>query len=249
MLIDVHAHLDFSQFDEDREKVIEKARKENIKIITSGMGPKSIKKTIAMIEKYDNLFATFGSLPEELNQDVIEETINLIKKNRDKIVGIGEVGLDYYWMKDKSKRKVEIENFHKFIELANELSLPLVIHSRDAEQEVIRIIKEKDINALLHCFSGSVEQAENAVSFGCLISIPTNIIYSKQKQILAKKIPLESIVLESDAPFLSPIPKTRNVPVNIKLSVEKIAEIKNVDLERVGKITTRNAIEFFNLKL
>lgn len=249
MLIDAHAHLDFSQFDEDREKVIEKARKENIWIITSAVDPKSIKKTIAMMEKYDNLSATFGSKPEEFNGEIIEETIQLIKKNRDKIVGIGEIGLDYYWVKEKDKRNEEIKNFHKFIDLAKELSLPLVVHSRDAEEDVIEILKGGDIKTILHCFSGSVEQAKEAISFGCLISIPTNVVYSKQKRKLVEEIPLENIVLETDAPFLSPVPKTRNVPANVKLSAEKIAEIKKVDLKLVEEITTKNAIKFFSLKL
>ncbi|MCK5344010.1 MAG: TatD family hydrolase, partial [Candidatus Heimdallarchaeota archaeon] len=223
MLIDTHTHLEFPQFDNDRNEVIKKANEENIQIINSGMGPDRIQKTLEIIEEHDNVFATFGLSPQEFDEKIIGETIALIRKHRDKIVGIGEVGLDYYWVKDADERKKEIENFKKFIELSDELNLPLVIHSRDAEEDVIDMLEksaksgESGKAALMHCFSGSVEQAERAISFGCLISIPVNIIYSKQKQRLAREIPLESMVLETDAPYLAPVPRTRNEPVNIKL--------------------------------
>jgi len=249
MLIDVHSHLDFEQFDNDREEIIENAKKENCYMITCAVGPKSIGKTLEILENHDNVFATFGSMPEEFNNDTIEETIKLIRKNKDKIVGIGEVGLDYYWVKEDDKRELEKENFQKFISLAKELSLPLVIHSRDAEKDVMEILKKETVKAMLHCFSGSVELAKDAISFGCIISVPTNITYSKQKRALVKEIPLESIVLETDAPFLSPVPKTRNEPRNVKISAEKIAEIKKISFREVAETTAKNAVEFFNLKL
>ncbi|MEM2917885.1 MAG: TatD family hydrolase [Candidatus Altiarchaeota archaeon] len=248
MLIDVHAHLDFEQFDNDRDKVIEKAKAEEIFIITSALGPESIKKTVRILEKHKNIFASFGFAADEFNSKKIDETIKLIKKYKKRIVAIGEVGLDYYWVKDNEKKKLEMENFQKFISLAKELSLPLVIHSRDAEKDVIEVLKEENIKAMMHCFSGSVELANEAIKIGCIISIPTSIIYSKNKKILAEKIPIEKIVIETDAPFLSPIPKTRNVPTNVKFAAEKIAEIKKIPLENVTEITTKNAIEFFNLK-
>ena len=247
MLIDTHTHLDFPQFDNDRNEIIKKAEQENILIITSAMGPDRIKKTLEIIEKHDNIFATFGLSPQEFDEKIIKETIALIRKHKDKIVGIGEVGLDYYWIKDSEKRKKEMENFKIFIELSDELKLPLVIHSRDAEGGVICELEKSGKPALMHCFSGSKEQAERAICFGCLISIPTSIIYSKQKQRLAKDLPLESMVLETDAPYLSPIPKTRNEPVNVKLSAEKIAEVKNIDLEVVEETTTKNAGNFFGI--
>ncbi len=249
MLIDVHAHLDFEQFDADRNEMIEKAAKEGFYIITCAVGPERIKKTLQILEKHKNIFATFGSMPEEFNNDTIEETIKLIRKNKDKIVGVGEVGLDYYWVKEEDKRELEKENFYKFISLAKELSMPLVIHSRDAEKDVIEILKRENMKAMLHCFSGSVELAKEAISFGCIISVPTNITYSKQKRALVKEISLESIVLETDAPFLAPVPKTRNEPRNVKVSAGKIAEIKKISFEEVANITAKNAVEFFNLKL
>ena len=180
-----------------------------------------------------------------MDKEKVDERIALIKKHRNDIVGIGEVGLDYYWVKEKEKHNIEKENFKKFISLSNELSLPLVVHSRDAEEDILQILKDACKKAILHCFSGTVKQALDAISFGCLISIPASIMYSKQKQKLAGELPLESMVLETDAPYLSPVPKTRNEPVNIKLSAEKIAGIKGVDVEDVKKITTSNAKGFF----
>jgi len=249
MLIDTHTHLDFPQFDSDSDEVIRKATEEGILIINSGIGPDGIERTIKLIEKYDEIFATLGLSPQEFDPGVIDETIRLIRKYRSRIVGIGEVGLDYYWVKDPKKREAEVENFGKFISLGKELKLPLVVHSRDAEQDTIKKLKEENIPALLHCFGGTPELANDAISFGCLISIPTSIVYSKRKQTLADKITLESMVLESDSPFLAPVPRERNTPSNIKISAEKIAEIKGVSRKEVEEITTKNTREFFNLKL
>jgi len=249
MLIDVHAHLDLPQFDSDRGEVIERARREEILVINSGMGPEGIEKTISLSKKYDNVFATLGLSPREFRKGVIDKTKELIRRYRNEIVGIGEVGLDYYWVRDSSSRGRELENFDEFIELSRELNLPLVVHSRDAEGDVIDRLKKEDLPVILHSFSGSPEQAEVAVSFGCLISIPVSLVYSKRKQKLVENLPLESMVLETDAPYLSPIPKTRNEPVNIKLTRDEIAKIKNIDRDIVEDITTKNAKKFFDLKL
>jgi TatD DNase family protein len=249
MLIDVHAHLDFPQFDSDREHVIECAREAGIIIVNSGMGPSSIEKTLDLARNHDNVFATLGLSPQEFNQETIENTLALIRKHRADILGIGEVGLDYYWVKDSSDRRREIVNLGLFIELSKSLSLPLVIHSRDAEGDVLKVLEENDVRALLHCFSGSFEQAEVAISLDCLISIPTSVVYSKNKQGLVERLPLESIVLETDAPYLSPHPKMRNEPKNIILSRDKVAEIKGLDKHAVEETTTENAIRFFDLKV
>jgi TatD DNase family protein len=249
MLVDVHAHLDFPQFDSDRGAVIERARDEGIFIVNSGLGPEGIVKTISLAGEYDNISATLGLSPQEFRGEVVDETRRLIREHRDEISGIGEVGLDYYWVKDSAGRGRELEVFNMFIGLSQELNLPLVVHSRDAEVDVIQRLREEDIPALLHSFSGGLRQAEEAVSFGCLISIPISVNYSKNKQTLAENLPLESLVLESDSPFLSPEPKTRNEPSFIRLSRDKIAEIKDVDREIVEEVTTRNAKDFFGLKL
>ncbi len=247
MLVDVHAHIDFSHFDQDRDEVIKRAEKEKILIVTSGMGSGGMKRTLELAERYENIFATLGVSPTEFDEKEIEDCINLIRDNRDKIIGIGEVGLDYYWVKESEKRKHEMKNFKRFIELSNELDLPLVVHSRDAEEDVIKMLRDFDTGAILHCFGGSVKLAEEAVMSGSLISIPTSVVYSKQKQEMVREIPLKDLVLETDAPFLAPVPRTRNEPINLKLSVQKIADIKGVDIAVVEDTTTENAKRFFNL--
>jgi len=249
MLIDVHCHLDFPQFDRDREDVIKRAMNDEIIMINSGIGPDSIRNTLKLSKQYENIFATFGLSPYELNEDMVDETIKLIKRNRNEILAIGEVGLDYYWIKNRKEREKERENFERFISLADELNLPLIIHSRDAERDVINILEKEDIPVILHCFGGSIKDAEKAVSLGYLISIPTSIIHSRHKQMIAEKIPIESIVLETDAPYLSPRKGVRNEPLNIKMSVKKIAEIKALTTEMVEIITTENAKDFFNLEI
>jgi len=248
MLIDVHAHLDFPQFDADRDEVIRRAKGEGVIIVNSGLGRTGIKKTLEIIEKHDNVFATLGLSPREFGEDEIEGTIKLIRENNGRIVGIGEVGLDYYWEKDAGNRRLEAENFARFIELSEELRLPLVIHSRGAEEETVRMVDSAGIKALLHCFGGTAEQAEDAAERGHLVSVPVNVVNSKQKQVLAKALPLESLVLETDAPYLAPVPKSRNEPANIKMSAEKIAHIKGMDTDTVANVTTQNARKFFGLK-
>ena len=247
MLIDVHAHLDFSQFNADRDGVIMRARDEGVIIINSGLGTTGIKKTLTLIEKYDNVYASLGLTPTEFGKTEIDETIELIRQNREKIVAIGEVGLDYYWVKDKDKRAQQIINFQRFVDLSHELRLPLVIHSRDAEEDLLKILKEQNIKALMHCFGGDAVLATEAVKDGHLISIPANLAHSKQKQAVVKVVPLESLVLETDSPYLSTVPKARNEPVNIRKTAEKIAEIKGVDYGVVEAATTANAKKFFSI--
>jgi TatD DNase family protein len=248
MLVDVHAHLDYSKFDSDRDEVVGRAKAAGVLTITSALGPEGIGKTLLLLERYDELKATFGLAPTELASDVIAETRRLIREHRKSIVGLGEVGLDYYWVKELNRREEERVNFKSFIELAQELHLPLVIHSRDAEEDVLRILEENGVRALLHCFSGSVESALDAASFGHLISIPTSVVHSSGKQRLAKALPIESMVLETDAPYLSPQPKTRNEPANITVSCEKIAQLKGIMPDVVASATSQNAVKFFDLK-
>ena len=247
MLIDTHTHLDFEQFDKDRGAVIKKAKEADVAILNSFVGAaEGVEKSLGLAKQYD-VYTTVGLSPTELDGEKVDERIKLIRKHKSDIVGVGEVGLDYYWVKEKEKHRIEQENFKKFILLSDELSLPLVIHSRDTEEDVIMMLRDANKRAILHCFSGTVKQAFNAISFECLISIPTSIIYSKKKQKLVEELPIESMVLETDAPYLSPVPKTRNEPANIKLSAEKIAGIKGVDTSDIEDITTSNAKEFFNI--
>jgi TatD DNase family protein len=248
ILFDVHCHLSFPQFDGDRDEVIKRASQQGIQMINASVSVEEIPKARELASKHENVYWTLGLSASETNTEKVEETIQAIRENRKHVIGIGEVGLDYYWIKDETLREIERKNFERFIQLAVELNLPLVVHSRDAEEDCINMLEKHGKKALLHCFSGSIQQAEKAIKFGCLISIPTNVTHNKQKQNLAESLPLKALVLETDAPYLSPTPKTRNEPVNIKKSIEKIAELKKVGEKEVEEATTINAKRFFDLR-
>jgi TatD DNase family protein len=247
MLIDVHAHIDYEQFDLDRPEIIKRAKSEDILIINSGLNVEGGKKTLDLSREFDNVYATIGLPPTEILDEDVNNVIELIEEYKDEIVAIGEVGLDYYWVKEEEKRKKEIKNFRKFIELSKKINLPLVIHSRDAEDDTLKLLDEYHIKALLHCFGGDAKKAVEASEKGHLISIPANLVKSRVRQEVVKAVPLESLVLETDAPYLAPVPKTRNEPVNIKITAKKIAEIKNIDYSVVEETTTRTAKKFFNV--
>jgi len=247
MLVDCHCHLAFDQFDSDRELVVRRARDENILIVNSSVGPEEAEAALNLTKKYENVYWTLGLSASELEAQKVAETVNLIKKHRKEVIGLGEVGLDYYWVKDEKDQQTERHHFKEFIELSIELDLPLIVHSRDAEEDCITILRKYGKPALFHCFSGSLKQAEDAVSLGCLISIPTNVVYVKSRQRLARDLPLKSLVLETDAPYLSPTPKTRNEPVNVIKAAEKISTIKKITPEDVAQQTTENAKRFFRL--
>ena len=247
MLIDVHSHIDFPQFEEDRAEIIKKAASEGIWIVNSGLGIEGGKKTLDLSREYENVYASVGLQPTEISDEVVNEVLAFIESNKEEIVAIGEVGLDYYWIKEAATREKEEKNFRKFIELSKKLNLPLVIHSRDAEAETLKLLDEYNVKALLHCFGGDEKLATEAAGKGHLISIPTTIVNSKMKQDVVKALPLESIVLETDAPYLSPVPKARNEPANIKVTAQKIAEIKKAEAWLVAEETTKNAKKFFRL--
>lgn len=247
MLVDCHCHLTFPDFDSDRRRVIKEAARQEVLIINSSVSPSEVENSRKLAEAYYNVFWTLGLSASSLEADLVEETIELVSKHREAIVGLGEVGLDYYWVKDEEGRRKEMDAFKKFIEVSIDFSLPLVVHSRDAEEDCLRILDEYGKCALLHCFSGSVEQALSAASAGHIISIPANVTYVKSRQKLAKDIPIESIVLETDAPYLAPTPKSRNEPVNVGKACEKIAELKGVSRDYIAEKTTENARKFFEI--
>jgi len=240
-LIDTHAHLDFAEFDSNREAVIARATKEGVGIVNCSLNREGWDKVKGL-----DLYHSIGSTPYHL-EDFVPQ-YKLIDENADKIVAVGEIGLDYHWIKEKEKREQEVDNFLKLLKLAKEIDKPVLIHSRNAEKPALDILeKERVEKAIMHCFSGSMEEALRAIDLGYLISIPTNLVRSKQKQEFATKLPLDSIILETDAPYLSPEPDTVNEPVNVVQSARKIAELREIPLEEVEKTTTKTAKEFFRI--
>mgnify|MGYP000512910464 CR=1 FL=1 len=243
-MIDVHCHLNDEAFDEDREDVVKRARERGVTIIDSGTSHEEDLKSLEISKKYDNVYSTLGFDPLLVDVREAEKVIELVKEKKKEIVGIGEVGLDYY-EKNKEKRKVQAEIFGMFIDLSKELKLPLVVHSRWAPKQVLEILEEKGAKSVvLHAFPGNEKEAKRAIEDGYFISIPTSVLYSKQKQLMAKIVPLKNMVLETDSPIFW---KGRNEPVNVIRAAEEIARIRGIDLNEVMDWTTRNARKVFKI--
>jgi len=234
--------LDFTEFDNNRKEVISRATNEGVSIVNCSLKPESFEK----VKGFKELYHSIGCSPFRLEEFEIQ--YKLIVENADLIIAVGEIGLDYHWVKETDGRNKEKEYFKKLLKLAKEIDKPVLIHSRNAEKVALDILEEQRVEkAIMHCFSGTMDDALRAIDFGYLISIPTNIKRSKQKQGFAKKLPLDSIILETDAPYLAPEPDTINEPVNIVQSARKIAQLKGIEYEEVAKTTTKSARNFFKI--
>jgi TatD DNase family protein len=246
-MIDVHCHIEDEVFDKNREKIIENAKNAGVKaIITSGLGYNSAIKALSISDgKY--IFLSIGLPPYDLSD--FNKVIYFIEKNIDKIIAIGEVGLDYYLGRENT-REEQLKCFKFFIKLAKDYDLPLIVHSRSAGKYAIEtLINEKAEKVVLHAFDGKAKYALKGIEYGYYFSIPPSIVRSKQKQNLVKILPIDFLMLESDSPVLGPIANEINEPKNIIFSVNKIAEIKNLPIKKVIEITTNNAKKVFNINI
>lgn len=248
MLIDVHCHLTAPEFEGRGKEIIEKSVEAGVKaIITSGLGYEDGLKAL-QISDYRIVYPSLGMSPYML--EGYEQVMELIRMESKRIVAIGEVGLDYWYVKDGEGRDRQKRVFREFIELSKELDLPLVIHSRSAGKYALEILFEmKAERVIMHAFDGAAKYAVRAVERGYMFSIPPSIARSQQKRNLVKRIPLENLLLESDSPVLSPIAGQINYPWNIIVSAEWIGRIKGTSVEKVIEITGRNAVEILDLKL
>ncbi len=251
-MIDSHCHIETM---ENPGGVLEEALKRRMKaVVTSPQDMKEAESAFGLQEKYpDFLFVCLGFHPTGLgsySSDYVENYISFIKTNRNRIVGIGEVGLDWYWVKDETKRNESKTAFVRFIHLAQELELPLVIHCREAYEDVFSILKENNATrVMMHCFSGTEEHLRTVLSRGYFISLATNVCYTKKHPRLAEQTPLEQMLPETDSPFLNPSDpkKPENRPWNILESAKVIGKMKNVSPEHIIEVTAENARRFFGL--
>ncbi len=252
MLIDTHAHLDLEDYENDLVEVINRARKNQVeKIITIGASLEGSKKGPELAKKYEGVYAAIGIHPEEaLVLD--EEVLNLFRKiaQSKKVVAIGEIGLDYHAGSVSKEKQIEV--FEKQLSLAIELKLPVILHIRDAFENVMNILSKYDWHknkAVIHCYSSSYKKVSSIIEKGLFISYTGLITYDIGSCKAVEATPLDRIMIETDAPLLAPEPYRgeRNEPAYIKYVAEKVAEIKGVSFEEVAKITTNNAIKFFNL--
>jgi len=248
MLIDVHCHLDFEQFDKDLPSVIKRAEDNGfVAIISNGTDLKRNKKVLDISKKYKIVKPAFGLYPieaETISKKDLDENLKFIEKN--KPVAIGEVGLDLYYGKNLEKQK---EVLTILVKLAKKLNIPIIIHSRKAEQETIELLeKNKAEKVILHCFCGNAELTKRAQDLNYFFSIPTSIVKSKTFRKLAKRAQLNKILTETDAPFLSPYQGKRNEPSFIKETVKKISEIKKLPEKQIEKEIYNNYKKLFSIK-
>lgn len=249
-VIDSHCHLDFKQFNKDREQVLERARNSGVEhMINSGVDFSTNQRSLELAKKYDFISVTLGLSPntlEGLNEADLNRLLAQIKDNAGQAVGIGEAGLDYYHTKDATVREHQAQVFRKVIDLAGSLNLPLVIHSRDAEQQALDMVKHLE-KVVFHCYSGTLTTMKEAIDRGFYISIATNLCRSGRHQILARNVDLNHLLVETDSPFLSPR-KGRNEPCFVQDSVSLIAKIRNMEPQEIARITSDNTKRIYNIR-
>jgi len=254
MLTDTHTHLDNSQFDEDREAVIRRALEAGItRIVNIGFNRETIPTTLALAERYDFIYAVVGWHPQDA-KDMTPEDLEWIEElsRQEKVVALGEMGLDYYW--DTSPKDVQQRVFREQVRLARKVGMPIVIHNRDAHQDIVQILREEkaaEVGGIMHCFSGSWETAKQCLDMNFYISFggPVTFKNAKQPKEVLAQVPLDRLLLETDAPYLTPHPYRgkRNETGFVRLVAETAAEIHGLPLEEIAAITTRNANRVFGL--
>lgn len=255
MLFDSHAHLNDERFDEDRDSLILSLKEKEVDfVLNPGADINSSVTAIELANKYDFIYAAVGVHPHEVeNMDFKDiEFLRKLAQENEKVRAIGEIGLDYYY--DLAPRNLQKKWFIEQIKLANELKLPFVVHDRDAHGDTFEIIKEykaKETGCVLHCFSGSTELAKEYIKLGCYISIPGTVTFKNNKKTVdvVKNIPLEYLFIETDSPYMAPVPNRgkRNDPSMVKYVAQKIAIEKNIPYEEVCRVTKENAKKFFNI--
>lgn len=249
-VIDSHCHLDFKQFNKDREAVLDAARKSGVvRMINSGVDYSTNDKSLELARKYDFFSATLGLSPnilQSIKEPELENIFEQIEKNAGQAVGIGEAGLDYYHCKDAPSRQRQAKVFGRVIDLAKSLDLPLVIHSRDAEQPALEMVKHLE-KVVFHCYSGSIATMKAAIDRGFYISLATNLCRSGKHQILARNVPLDRLLVETDSPFLSPR-GGRNEPSFVLDSVRLIARIRGMQPQEIASITAENTKRIYVIK-
>lgn len=241
ILVDVHAHLDYPDFENNLDEVIKRARKSGVKaIIANGVSPESNRKVLEIAKKYDIVQAALGVYPpdalsKEINTKIsvdIDKELEFLEKNIKDIIAIGEIGLDYQNVEDKEMQK---QIFIKQLEFAKKHDLPVIVHSRKAEQDVIEILEKSNYKKIiLHCFCGKNSLVKKASELGFYFSIPTNVVRAENMQNIVKTVNINKLLTETDSPFLSPFKGERNEPAFVLESVKKIAEIKNFTAEETA---------------
>lgn len=253
MIFESHAHYDSQQFDEDRDELLRSMPENGVgTIINSGANWDSVTGVVELAQRYPYVYAAVGMHPDEVG-DLNEDRFAYLKSQcqKEKVVAVGEIGLDYYW--DNESHDVQKKWFIKQLDLARELNLPVIIHSRDAAADTLEIMKEhgKGLRGVIHCFSYSVELAREYVKMGFHIGIGGVVTFKNGKKLkeIAQEIPLDRILLETDCPYLAPVPfrGKRNSSIYISYIAEEIANLKGITYEEVVAQTEENGEKLFHI--
>lgn len=254
MLFDTHVHLNAEQYDEDLQEVIDRALDAGVQnMVVVGFDEETINKAMELVERYDFLYASVGWHPVDAI-DMTDEHLAWLEElaAHPKVVALGEMGLDYHW--DKSPKDVQKEVFRKQIRLARKVKLPIIIHNRDATEDVVEILSEenvKEVGGIMHCFTGSLEVAKQCMNMNMYISYggPVTFKNAKKPKEVVVDIPLDRLLIETDCPYLTPHPHRgkRNEPGYVSLVAEQIAELRGISYEELAVKTTENAKKLFGI--
>lgn len=252
-IFETHAHYDDEAFDNDREKLLEELPKQGVcGVITAGADLQSSIAAIKLAEKYPYIHAAIGIHPENISETSntdLEEIEDLLKTHKE-IVAVGEIGLDYHFRQDN--KQIQKELFTEQIQLANKYDLPILVHDREAHGDTMEILKNTKPKGIVHCFSGSTQMAKEVVKLGMYLGIGGVVTFKNAKNIVevVREMPLDVMVVETDAPYMAPVPfrGKRCDSSMIKYTVKKIAEIKNISVEKVLETTKANAIKLFGIQ-
>lgn len=253
-LFDTHAHILDDQFNDDRDQVIQNIYDNMALVVNIGCNLDDCPRTVALAEQYDKIYAAVGLHPEDVKTYTPEgwDTICYLAQHP-KVVGIGETGLDYYW--DTSTKEAQKVLFEQHIDLAKQLHKPLVIHDRDAHGDTLEILRHtnaKEVGGILHAFSGSIEMAMELIRLGFYIGLGGPVTFKNARKAVevAQTIPLEYLVIETDCPYMTPVPfrGKRNEPMLVQYTAAKIAELRNITLEEVIETTYQNGKRIYGIK-
>ena len=261
MFVDSHAHIDGEEYDSDRGEVVERAREAGVSaILNVGTGDPhsgSLERAVEVAEKYDDIYAAVGVHPHDarLFDDATERRIQGILKQTSRIIAWGEIGLDYHY--DNSPRDIQREVFARQLRLALKTGLPVIIHSRDSDEDTVAILraelKETGRSGVMHCFGGGSWMMESVLELGFMISFAGNVTFKKAGDLrdVARRVPLERLLIETDCPFLTPVPfrGRRNEPARVIEVARCLAELRDLTTEEIGRVTTENFQRLFNVKL
>ena len=254
MLIDTHAHLEMSEFNDDREEVIKRAREAGVEyIVTIGTTVESSRDAVLLAEKYEFIYAAIGIHPHEV-KDILHPAYDILRHfaKHKKVVAYGEIGLDYHY--ERSPRNDQKRKFRDMLREARELKLPVIVHDRDAHEDTLQILSEEwspELGGVMHCFSGDAAMAARLIEMGFAISIAGPVTFPKAEGLreVVKQIPIEHLLIETDAPYLAPQPMRgkRNEPAFVRHTAEMIAQVKGLTFDDVARITSFNAMQLFGI--